>query len=214
MINEILWHLFQGIVYLNTQDINYQVVFKIYTFEITTTSPRRQSVSTIHPVFAIHNHIFWTVHLLVTWHLWYELQCSPIIILLSKIFPRKKESTTHLWGLNMGCLCEWCMFHFCQCLVVSKMVLSRPFCIGIRLSIFVITEHLLIQGLFLQNQVLCYAVISSLPYFNDSSICWYPHTYDWLMLLFFINFSLISLVHLLCSAPFVHHMHFFFNCLI
>ena len=31
---------FQGNVYLNTQDINPSVMFEIYTFEITATSPR------------------------------------------------------------------------------------------------------------------------------------------------------------------------------
>ena len=34
----------QGYVYLNTQDINPQIVFKIYTFEITATSPSGQWV--------------------------------------------------------------------------------------------------------------------------------------------------------------------------
>ena len=36
-INEIFWHSFQVNFYLNTQDINPQVVFEIYTFEITAT---------------------------------------------------------------------------------------------------------------------------------------------------------------------------------
>ena len=37
---EILWHSFQGNVYLITQDINSQVVFEMYTFKISATSPR------------------------------------------------------------------------------------------------------------------------------------------------------------------------------
>ena len=40
--HEILWHSFQGNVYLNTEYINPQVVFEIYTVEITATSPRGQ----------------------------------------------------------------------------------------------------------------------------------------------------------------------------
>ena len=43
-IKEILWHLFQSNVYLNTQDINPQVVFDIYTFEFLATSFRGQWV--------------------------------------------------------------------------------------------------------------------------------------------------------------------------
>ena len=39
-LNETLWNSFGGDVYLNTQDITFHVVFKIYTFEITSKSPR------------------------------------------------------------------------------------------------------------------------------------------------------------------------------
>ena len=44
-IKEILWHPFHGNVYLNTQVINPKVMFEIYTFEITATSPRVQWVT-------------------------------------------------------------------------------------------------------------------------------------------------------------------------
>ena len=44
-INRILRHLFQGTIYLNTQVIDTQVVFEIYTFEITTISPWGQWVN-------------------------------------------------------------------------------------------------------------------------------------------------------------------------
>ena len=44
-INEILWHSFQGNIYLNTQDINPQVVFKIHTSEFTAISHRGQWVN-------------------------------------------------------------------------------------------------------------------------------------------------------------------------
>ena len=40
--NAILWDLFQDNTYLNTQDVNPEVVFEIYTFEIIATSPRWQ----------------------------------------------------------------------------------------------------------------------------------------------------------------------------
>ena len=40
IINEAVWHLFQGNIYLNTQDINPQIVIEIYKFDITATSQR------------------------------------------------------------------------------------------------------------------------------------------------------------------------------
>ena len=43
-VNEVLWHLFHCNVYLNAQNIYQQAVFEIYTFEITTTSPREHWV--------------------------------------------------------------------------------------------------------------------------------------------------------------------------
>ena len=43
-INEILWHSFQGNIYMSTQDIKPQVVLEMYTFEITATFPREQWV--------------------------------------------------------------------------------------------------------------------------------------------------------------------------
>ena len=45
IITEILWHSFQRNVYLKTQDMsNPQVVFAIYTIEITATSPKGRLV--------------------------------------------------------------------------------------------------------------------------------------------------------------------------
>ena len=38
IINLILWHSFQGNVYLNTPDVNHHVAFELFTFEITATS--------------------------------------------------------------------------------------------------------------------------------------------------------------------------------
>ena len=40
--NKILYNSFQGNIYLNTQDINPQILFEIYTFWITATSTREQ----------------------------------------------------------------------------------------------------------------------------------------------------------------------------
>ena len=42
-----LWHLFQGNVFLKTEDVNLKVVFEIYAFEITATSAKRQWVITV-----------------------------------------------------------------------------------------------------------------------------------------------------------------------
>ena len=39
-INKIHWHSFQGDIWLNTQDIDPQVIFQIYTFKITAMSPK------------------------------------------------------------------------------------------------------------------------------------------------------------------------------
>ena len=52
IMNEILWHSFQGNVYWNTvhwntQDVNLKVVFEMYTFEITATSARGQWVNAL-----------------------------------------------------------------------------------------------------------------------------------------------------------------------
>ena len=43
-----LWHSFESKVYLNTEDINPNVVFEIYLFEITATSHRVQHDPTYH----------------------------------------------------------------------------------------------------------------------------------------------------------------------
>ena len=44
-INEILWHSSQGKLYLNTQDINPQVVYEIQPFEITSALPRKNELN-------------------------------------------------------------------------------------------------------------------------------------------------------------------------
>ena len=43
-LKKILWYSFQGNVYLNTQENKMQVVFKIYTFQITANFPSGQRV--------------------------------------------------------------------------------------------------------------------------------------------------------------------------
>ena len=46
--NGIMWHSCQGSLCLNTKDVNPRVVFEIYIFKITATSPRRQWVKNCH----------------------------------------------------------------------------------------------------------------------------------------------------------------------
>ena len=55
-INTIMWHSFLSDVYLNTQDINPQVVFEIDTFVITAISHRGQWVKSLRPSDAIWRH--------------------------------------------------------------------------------------------------------------------------------------------------------------
>ena len=113
-IDEILWHSFLGNVYLNTQYINLQVEFEIYTFEITNIFRKGQWFNSIYWSFCLRDYLLSTCvrSELTNIDAWRTLHCSEHDVvpnhrhsdcLLNRLFRHRSKTTSML---RVTGLCE------------------------------------------------------------------------------------------------------------